>query len=31
MLQLDIDADKVKKLVSMLEAEDVAYDIGAYR
>jgi len=30
-LELDIDADKVKKLVSMLEAEDVAYDIGAYR
>jgi len=30
-LELDIDADKVKKLVSLLDAEGVAYDIGAYR
>lgn len=30
-LELDIDADKVKKLVSLLDTEGVAYDIGAYR
>ncbi|GAB5357870.1 hypothetical protein AAMO2058_000411800 [Amorphochlora amoebiformis] len=30
-LSLDLEADKIKKLVSMLDEEDVAYDIGAYR
>lgn len=30
-LQLDLEPDKVKKMVSLLESEDVAYDIGAYR
>jgi len=30
-LELDMDADKIKKMVAFLEAEDVAYDIGAYR
>ena len=30
-LTLDIDADKVKQVAALLEAEDVAYDIGAYR
>jgi len=30
-LVLDLDKDKVKKFVSMLEAEGVAYDIGSYR
>jgi len=30
-LELDTDADSVKKLVALLEAEGVAYDIGAYR
>lgn len=31
MPQLDIEADKVKKLISLLDGEGVAYDIGAYR
>ena len=30
-LTLDLDADKVKQMVKMLDAEGVAYDIGAYR
>jgi phosphoserine aminotransferase len=30
-LALDLPADKIKELVSYLESEDVAYDIGAYR
>lgn len=28
---LDLEADQVKKLVKLLETEQVAYDIGAYR
>ena len=27
----DLDADGVKKMISLLEKEEVAYDIGAYR
>ena len=30
-LTLDTSPDNVKKLCALLEAEDVAYDIGAYR
>tara|TARA_B110000046_G_scaffold183792_1_gene220712 strand:+ start:14872 stop:15999 length:1128 start_codon:yes stop_codon:yes gene_type:complete len=30
-LTLDLDADRVKKIVKLLDAEGVAYDIGAYR
>jgi phosphoserine aminotransferase len=30
-LSLDLDADKVKQVVKLLEQEGVAYDIGAYR
>uniref|UniRef100_A0A6U3AP53 phosphoserine transaminase n=1 Tax=Lotharella globosa TaxID=91324 RepID=A0A6U3AP53_9EUKA len=30
-LSLDLEADKIKQLVSLLDKEDVAYDIGAYR
>jgi phosphoserine aminotransferase len=30
-LTLDLDADKVKQIVKLLDAEGVAYDIGAYR
>ena len=30
-LSLDLDADKVKQIVKLLDAEAVAYDIGAYR
>jgi phosphoserine aminotransferase len=30
-LTLDLDADKVKAMVKLLETEDVALDIGAYR
>jgi phosphoserine aminotransferase len=30
-LSLDLDADKVKQVVKLLEKEGVAYDIGAYR
>lgn len=30
-LTLDLDADKVKQMVSLLGKEGVAYDIGAYR
>jgi phosphoserine aminotransferase len=30
-LTVDMDAAKVKEMVAWLEAEDVAYDIGAYR
>jgi len=30
-LTLDLDADQIKKFASMLEKEDVAYDIGGYR
>lgn len=30
-LSLDLEKDQVKKYVSLLEAEGVAYDIGAYR
>lgn len=30
-LTLDLNKDQVKKFVSLLEAEGVAYDIGAYR
>mmetsp|Transcript_20400 Transcript_20400/g.34151 ORF Transcript_20400/g.34151 Transcript_20400/m.34151 type:complete len:952 (+) Transcript_20400:133-2988(+) len=30
-LTLDLDKDQVKKFVSLLESEGVAYDIGAYR
>jgi phosphoserine aminotransferase len=30
-LTLDLDADQIKKLVALLESEDVAYDIGGYR
>ncbi len=30
-LSLDLPADKIKEMTKMLEAEDVAYDIGAYR
>jgi phosphoserine aminotransferase len=30
-LTLDLDKDQVKKFVALLEAEGVAYDIGAYR
>jgi len=26
-----MEADKIKQMVAFLEAEDVAYDIGAYR
>ena len=30
-LSLDLDADKVKQVVKLLDQEGVAYDIGAYR
>ena len=30
-LTLDLPEDKVKQLVKLLEAEGVAYDIGAYK
>ncbi len=30
-LSLDLDADKVKQVVKLLDEEGVAYDIGAYR
>ena len=30
-LTLDLEADKVKQVVKLLEQEGVAYDIGAYR
>jgi phosphoserine aminotransferase len=30
-LSLDLEADKVKELISLLAKEEVAYDIGAYR
>jgi len=30
-MTLDLDADQIKKFVSLLESEDVAYDIGGYR
>lgn len=30
-LTLDLDADQIKKVVSLLEKEAVAYDIGGYR
>jgi phosphoserine aminotransferase len=30
-LTLDLEADKVKQIVKLLDAEGVAYDIGAYR
>jgi len=30
-LTLDLDADQIKKFVSLLESENVAYDIGGYR
>lgn len=30
-LTLDLSADQIKKFVSMLESENVAYDIGGYR
>eukprot|EP00526_Cylindrotheca_closterium_P010256 CAMPEP_0113620878 /NCGR_PEP_ID=MMETSP0017_2-20120614/10650_1 /TAXON_ID=2856 /ORGANISM="Cylindrotheca closterium" /LENGTH=408 /DNA_ID=CAMNT_0000530573 /DNA_START=52 /DNA_END=1278 /DNA_ORIENTATION=+ /assembly_acc=CAM_ASM_000147 len=30
-LTLDLTADQIKKFVSLLESEDVAYDIGGYR
>ncbi|HLS98620.1 MAG TPA: phosphoserine transaminase, partial [Porticoccaceae bacterium] len=30
-LTLDLDADQVKRIVKLLDAEGVAYDIGAYR
>jgi len=30
-LTLDLTADQIKKLVSLLESEHVAYDIGGYR
>merc|ERR1711971_112294 len=30
-LTLDLDADQIKKFVSVLESENVAYDIGGYR
>jgi phosphoserine aminotransferase len=30
-LTLDLEADKVKQIVKLLDAERVAYDIGAYR
>ena len=30
-LTLDLDADKVKQIVKLLDTEAVAYDIGAYR
>lgn len=30
-LTLDCEPDKVKEIIALLEAEDVAYDIGAYR
>ena len=30
-LTLDLDADKIKKFVALLESENVAYDIGGYR
>ena len=30
-LTMDLDADQIKKFVSLLEKEDVAYDIGGYR
>jgi len=30
-LQIDLQADKVKKIDKLLESEGVAYDIGAYR
>ena len=30
-LTLDLEADKVKEIISLLASKDVAYDIGAYR
>ena len=30
-LTLDLEADQVKQIVKLLDTEDVAYDIGAYR
>ena len=30
-LTLDLEADQVKQIVKLLDAEGVAYDIGAYR
>ena len=30
-LSLDLEADQVKQMVSLLAEESVAYDIGAYR
>merc|ERR1712194_723274 len=30
-LTLDLTADEIKKFVSVLDSEDVAYDIGGYR
>ena len=30
-LTLDLTADQIKKFVSLLESENVAYDIGGYR
>ena len=30
-LEVDLTADQVKKMASLLEAEEAAYDIGAYR
>ena len=30
-LCLDLEADQVKQMISLLQSQDVAYDIGAYR
>jgi phosphoserine aminotransferase len=30
-LTLDLSSDQIKKFVSLLESENVAYDIGGYR